>query len=62
MLDIMGTNQSGGYTGATSGTTDLFRRYWVYDYEGQIVEIGATFTFNRLTQRQQLEMIGDDYF
>lgn len=62
MLDIMGTNQSGGYTGATAGNTDMFRRYWVYDYEGQIVEIGATFTFNRRTQQQELEMIGDDYF
>ena len=62
MLDIMGTNQSGGYTGATAGTTDLFRRYWVYDYEGQIIEICATFTFIRRTQRQNLEMIGNDYF
>lgn len=62
MLDVMGTNQSGGYTGATAGNTDLFRRYWVYDYEGQIIEVGATFTFNRLTEQQELDMIGDDYF
>ncbi len=62
MLDVTGTNQSGGYTGATAGSTDLFRRYWVYDYEGQIVEIGASFTFNRRAQQPQLEMIGDEYF
>ena len=62
MLDIMGTNQSGGYTGATEGVTNLFRRDWVYDYEGQIVEVGASFTFNRRPQQQQLKMIGNDYF
>jgi outer membrane receptor protein involved in Fe transport len=62
MLDIMGTNQSGGYTGATEGTTNLFRRDWVYDYEGQIVEVGASFTFNSRQQQKQLKMIGDEYF
>jgi iron complex outermembrane recepter protein len=62
MLDIMGTNQSGGYTGATEESTNLFRRDWVYDYEGQIVEVGAAFTFNRRQQQQQLKMIGNEYF
>ena len=62
MLDIMGTNQSGGYTGATEGSTNLFRRDWVSDYEGQIVEVGASYTFNRRYQQKQLKMIGDEYF
>jgi iron complex outermembrane recepter protein len=62
MLDIMGTNQAGGYTGATEGSTNLFRRDWVYDYEGQIVEVGASFTFNSRQQQKQLKMIGDEYF
>ena len=62
MLDIMGTNQSGGYTGATEGLTNVFRRDWVYDYEGQIVEVGASYTFNRRQQQKQLKMIGDEYY
>lgn len=62
MLDIMGTNQSGGYTGATAGPTNVFRRDWVYDYEGQIVEVGAAFTFNKRKEQKQLKIIGDEYF
>lgn len=62
MLDIMGTNQSGGYTGATEGLTNLFKRDWVYDYEGQIFEFGATYTFNYRNQQKQLKTIGNEYF
>jgi outer membrane receptor protein involved in Fe transport len=62
MLDVMGTNQSGGYTGATAGQTDIFRRYWVYDYEGQIIEIGASFTFNQRKEKEKQKLIGDEYF
>jgi len=62
MLDVLGTDQSGGFTGATEGATKLFRRDWVYDYEGQILELGATFTFNKLQEERKLKMIGTDYF
>ena len=62
MLDVMGTNQSGGYTGATAGQINVFRRDWVYDYEGQIVEIGASYTFNQRKEKQQEKLIGNDYF
>ena len=62
MLDVLGTNQSGGYTGATEGPTDVFRRDWVYDYEGQIVELGASFTFNQRTEKEKQKIIGDEYF
>jgi outer membrane receptor protein involved in Fe transport len=62
MLDVIGTNQSGGYTGATAGQTDLFRRYWIYDYEGQIVEVGATFTFNQRREKEKQKIIGNEYF
>jgi hypothetical protein len=62
MLDIMGTNQSGGYTGATQGETLVFRRDWVYDYEGQIFEIGASFTFNQRKEKEKQKLIGDEYF
>ena len=62
MLDVMGTNQSGGYTGATAGQTDIFRRYWVYDYEGQIIELGASFTFNQRKEKEKQKLIGDEYF
>ena len=62
LLDVMGTNQSGGYTGATENGIDVFRRDWVYDYEGQIVEVGASFTFNQRRQKQEKIIIGNDYF
>jgi hypothetical protein len=62
MLDIMSTNQSGGYTGATEGVTNVFRRDWVYDYEGQIIEVGASFTFNKRKEEKKLKIIGDEYF
>jgi hypothetical protein len=62
MLDVTGTNQSGGYTGATEGQTDVFRRDWVYDYEGQIVELGASFTFNQRKEKEKQKLIGDEYF
>lgn len=62
MLDVMGSNQSGGYTGATDGQTNVFRRDWIYDYEGQIVEVGATFTFNQRKDREKQKIIGTDYF
>lgn len=62
MLDVIGTNQSGGYTGATEGATLVFRRDWVYDYEGQIIEVGATYTFNQQRKQEKLKMIGTEYF
>ena len=62
MLDIMGTNQSGGYTGATANGMAVFQRDWVYDYEGQIVEIGASFTINQRNGKIKQELIGDKYF
>ncbi len=62
MLDVIGTNQSGGYTGATSGQTNVFRRDWIYDYEGQIVEVGASFTFNNRKEKEKQKIIGNEYF
>ena len=62
MLNIIGTNQAGGYTGATANGMDVFQREWVYDYEGQIVEIGASFTFNQRKEQTKQRLIGDKYF
>ncbi len=62
LLDVTGTNQSGGYTGATEGQTNVFRRDWVYDYEGQIVEFGASYTFNQRREKEKQKIIGNDYF
>ena len=62
ILDIIGSNQSGGYTGATAGQTNVFRRDWIYDYEGQIIEVGASFTFNKLKEKEKQKLIGDEYF
>lgn len=62
MLDVIGTNQSGGYTSATEGDIDVFRRDWVYDYEGQIIELGASYTFNRSKEKTKQKLIGDEYF
>lgn len=62
MLDILGTNQAGGYTAAYEGTQVLLRRDYVYDYEGQIVEIGATYTFNNKKHKTNKTLIGDEYF
>jgi iron complex outermembrane recepter protein len=62
MLDVIGTNQAGGYTGATDNNRSVFRRDWVYDYEGQIVEIGASFTFNQRQESERRRLIGDEYF
>ena len=62
MLDVIGTNQSGGFTGATENNMDVFRRDWVYDYEGQIMEIGASFTFNQRNEKTKQQLIGNEYF
>ena len=62
LLDVAGTNQAGGYTAATEGTVDVFRRDWVYDYEGQILEIGASWTFNEQKSKEQHQIIGNKYF
>jgi hypothetical protein len=62
MLDIMGTNQAGGYTAAYEGEQILLRRDYVYDYEGQIVELGVSYSFNNKKQKSQRKHIGDDYF
>ncbi len=62
MLDILGTNQAGGYTAAYEGEQILLRRGYVYDYEGQIVELGISYSFNNKKQKTQRKHIGDDYF
>lgn len=62
MLDILGTNQAGGYTAAYDGGQILLRRDYVYDYEGQIVEVGATYTFNNRKHKANKKLIGDEYF
>ncbi|TRX70586.1 outer membrane beta-barrel family protein [Carboxylicivirga sp. M1479] len=62
VLDILGTNQAGGYTAAYEGDQVLLRRDYVYDYEGQIVEIGISYSFNSKKQKAQKKHIGDDYF
>ncbi|WP_319501793.1 TonB-dependent receptor domain-containing protein [uncultured Draconibacterium sp.] len=62
MLDIIGTNQAGGFTGATANGMAVFQRDWVYDYEGQIIEIGASFTFNQRKEQTKQRLIGDKYF
>ena len=62
MLDVLQTNQAGGFTGATANNMDVFQRDWVYDYEGQIVEIGASFTFNQSKEKVKQRLIGDEYF
>ena len=63
MLDILGTNQAGGYTAAAYDRDEiLLRRDYVYDYEGQIVEIGATYTFNNRKHKANKKLIGDEYF
>ena len=61
-LDVAGTNQAGGYTAATEGSTDVFRRDWVYDYEGQILELGFSWTFNQQKAKEKQKIIGDKYF
>ena len=62
VLDILGTNQAGGYTAAYEGEQILLRRDYVYDYEGQIVELGISYTFNNKKLKKQRKNIGDDYF
>ena len=63
VLDIIGTNQTGGYIKATEGLTSLLRRGYVYDYEGRIVEFGVTYTFNYRDQKKQpRRIIGTEFF
>ncbi len=62
MLDILGTNQSGGYLAAYDGEQILVYRGYVYDYEGQIVELGLSYSFNNNKEKKQRKHIGDDYF
>ncbi|MDD2381634.1 MAG: hypothetical protein PHV35_08035, partial [Mariniphaga sp.] len=62
MLDVLQTNQAGGFTGATSNGTNVFLRDWVYDYEGQIIEVGVSFTFNQRNEKVKQRLIGNEYF
>ncbi len=62
MQDILGTNQTGGYTAAYEGEQILLRRNYVYDYEGQILELGISYTFNNKKEMTQKKYIGDEYF
>lgn len=62
VLDILGTNQAGGYTAAYEGEQILLRRGYVYDYEGQIIELGISYSFNSKKQKAQRKHIGDEYF
>ena len=61
MLDILGTNQAGGYTAAYEGNQILLRRDYVYDYEGQIIELTVSYSFNHKKQKAKT-LIGEDYF
>lgn len=61
MLDILGTNQAGGYTAAYKGNQILLRRDYVYDYEGQIIEFAVSYSFNHKKQKAKT-LIGEDYF
>ncbi len=62
VLDVLGTNQAGGYTAAYEGEQILLRRGYVYDYEGQIVEVGVSYSFNNKKQKAQRKHLGDDFF
>ncbi len=62
ILDVFGTNQSGGFTGASANNMNIFRRDWADDYEGQILEIGASFTFNQRKEKTKQQLIGNEYF
>lgn len=62
LLDVAGTNQEGGYTGATSDGIQIFKRDWVYDYTGRIFEVGASFTFNPGREKSKQDQIGNEYF
>lgn len=62
MLDILGTNQAGGYTAAFENGQELLRRDYVYDYEGQIIELTASYTFNNKKHKKAKDLIGDEYF
>jgi iron complex outermembrane recepter protein len=62
LLDVIGTSQEGGFNGATSNGMKVFQRNWVYDYEGQIVEVGASFTFNQSKEKAKQRLIGNEYF
>ena len=62
VLDILGSNQAGGYTAAYDGGQILLYRGYVYDYEGQIVELGVSYSFNNNKEKKQRKHIGDDFF
>lgn len=62
MLDVAGTNQEGGYTGATANGMQIYRRDYGNDYTGQIIEVGASFTFNQSREKSRQDQIGDEYF
>jgi hypothetical protein len=62
MLDLLQTNQSGGYTGATNQGMAVFQRDWMYDYEGRIIEVGISYTFNQSKEEIKQRIIGNDYF
>lgn len=62
MLDILGSNQTGGYTAAYEGEQVLLRRDYVYDYEGQIIELAVAYAFNSKKQKARKKLIGDAYF
>lgn len=62
MLDVLGTNQAGGYLAAYDRQQILLYRGYVYDYEGQILELGVSYSFNNKKLKTQRKLIGDEYF
>jgi len=62
ILDLLNSNQAGGYTAAYEGDQILLRRDYIYDYEGQIIELGARYTFNSKSIKTPQKLIGLDYF
>ncbi len=63
LLDVLGTNQSGGYTTAYTNGIRMFNRAYIYDYEGQIIEFSASYTINMKGKKAaKKDLIGGEYF
>lgn len=63
LLDLLGTNQTGGYTNAYYAGIRMFNRDWIYDYEGRIFELSAVYTLNMKGKKSaEKDPIGRAYF